>query len=483
MSGYAAAAGAMIALTPSANAQVIWSDIQDTVVHLNDTLLLDINSDGNTDFKFLVNGSDSFRGSTYNSSRSYRKYFYRYASAYVMNPNTFSNKNSWVAHSWSSGYGRPFGLNAGDIVDNNRSYWNHDTYKTYYGRLGKGSAFYFKSYYSHHAYGTYNRDDFAGVDKFLGVKFYINGQQHYGWVRANLSIGVQALTLKDWAYETQPDSGVIAGGVPPVFLNDKLYNTDTVEVGLNFPFPVQNLAKGDFIISNGAVSDVIEDVPGLNYRIQLVRDSDGEVNLTLPMDSVDNTEGLVVLAQSTKFFVDTKAPVAIIDAGLTTTSNKKVTVSVIFDEKIKGLSSGDFVITNGTASNLKTVSDSLKFTVDVTADAAGEVTIKLPQAAVTDLAGNGNGQATNSYAYIPPVAIDGITDENILLYPNPAHSTLHIKLSSEAMLSIIDVSGETIYMNEHFYDEDVDLSNYKAGIYFVQIQQNGQIVHKKLIIE
>lgn len=65
-------------------------------------------------------------------------------------------------------------------------------------------------------YGTwYNMSD-----KFMGVRFVINGQRHYGWIRMSVD-GYTALTIKDWGYNPIPDSSIVAGagwilGVPTV---------------------------------------------------------------------------------------------------------------------------------------------------------------------------------------------------------------------------------------------------------------------------
>ncbi len=53
---------------------------------------------------------------------------------------------------------------------------------------------------------------------FLGVKFMIAGQDHFGWVRmtvdGNVGLTPNAITLHDLAYETTPGVGIAAGAVP-----------------------------------------------------------------------------------------------------------------------------------------------------------------------------------------------------------------------------------------------------------------------------
>ena len=59
---------------------------------------------------------------------------------------------------------------------------------------------------------------FANVtDGYLGLKFEINGQTHYGWARFNVSTSgwntIDA-TLTGYAYEDQADTPIHIGPVP-----------------------------------------------------------------------------------------------------------------------------------------------------------------------------------------------------------------------------------------------------------------------------
>lgn len=48
---------------------------------------------------------------------------------------------------------------------------------------------------------------------YLGVKFRIDGQTHYGWVRLTVSSGVTGIeaTIIGYAYETEPNKQILAG--------------------------------------------------------------------------------------------------------------------------------------------------------------------------------------------------------------------------------------------------------------------------------
>ena len=48
-------------------------------------------------------------------------------------------------------------------------------------------------------------------DKYLGLKFKIGSQVHYGWARLDASNDDRAYTLKDYAYESIADKSIMAG--------------------------------------------------------------------------------------------------------------------------------------------------------------------------------------------------------------------------------------------------------------------------------
>jgi len=47
----------------------------------------------------------------------------------------------------------------------------------------------------------------------LGLSFQAGGQTHYGWLRMSNQYG-ESVTVHDFAYESSPDTGIIAGAVP-----------------------------------------------------------------------------------------------------------------------------------------------------------------------------------------------------------------------------------------------------------------------------
>ena len=47
-------------------------------------------------------------------------------------------------------------------------------------------------------------------DKYVGVRFQLNGNTHYGWVLVSFD-ATKTITIKEYAYEDQPDQGIISG--------------------------------------------------------------------------------------------------------------------------------------------------------------------------------------------------------------------------------------------------------------------------------
>ena len=94
-----------------------------------------------------------------------------------------------------------------------------------------------------YAYGTTIPPDFYGpwqsaYDKYLGIQFGINGQTHYGWARLTVRaftaskthyIFIKA-TLTGYAYETQPNTAILAGDEGP-----KAQSTSADARGVNSP--------------------------------------------------------------------------------------------------------------------------------------------------------------------------------------------------------------------------------------------------------
>jgi thiol-disulfide isomerase/thioredoxin len=83
-------------------------------------------------------------------------------------------------------------------------------------------------------------------------------------------------------------------------------------------------------------------------------------------------------------------------------------------------------------------------------------------------------------------------ENSIKLYPNPARSTVNIKINKSVhslyKIFIINLLGKVIYSHNGIIEKNnlilpINLSNFPSGVFFVKIEINNQIFTKKLIIK
>ena len=90
------------------------------------------------------------------------------------------------------------------------------------------------------------------------------------------------------------------------------------------------------------------------------------------------------------------------------------------------------------------------------------------------------------------VTMQATTSENALtVYPNPANNTMHAIVKADnagtAYMTITDVAGKTIQSKvvtlvKGTQTITTDISQYAAGVYFVNVNTNGQVHSQKLVV-
>ncbi len=85
--------------------------------------------------------------------------------------------------------------------------------------------------------------------------------------------------------------------------------------------------------------------------------------------------------------------IAVEDSPSVVTSTNPFTITIVFSEDVTGFELSDIVTTNGTAANFATIDDRT-YTVEITPDGSGDMTIELPADIAVDAAGNGNMAST-----------------------------------------------------------------------------------------
>jgi hypothetical protein len=195
IAAYALAIGGMALATAPARAEVVFTKTNLTLT--NGGINIDLNNDGITDF-VLINSSNP---SSYGSSRTLALGHGQDTSARVIGRTSghFAGGSAWPApYGFSIGPNSPksfVGVTSRNVVV-----------------MAEGSCFYGRC----HVSGPWQRE----TDKYLGLQFSINGQTHYGWARlsvkssANGQVRITA-ALTGYAYETQPNTAILAGDRGP----------------------------------------------------------------------------------------------------------------------------------------------------------------------------------------------------------------------------------------------------------------------------
>jgi len=166
---------------------------------------------------------------------------------------------------------------------------------------------------------------------------------------------------------------------------DSSYTVDVV-----FDEQVDGLDLSDFVVVNGVVSDLMPaNGPASVYSVTVSPVATGDVELTLMGAGVTDVDDTLPATDSNTLMTNFLAPtVPTVTLGLINSNGAVYDISVQISEDITGLELSDFVVINGTASNLDTSMGADSATVQVTTSSLGFASVSLAAGSVTDLDGN-----------------------------------------------------------------------------------------------
>lgn len=240
---YSMAAVAVMAAQPAVGS-VQYTDIDPDTTYTGATgdYLLDLNNDGTDDFnlQFTV-GTDS---------RSVR-----------ILPSVGNEVLGSLAGSWFY----PFALNINDPIDATQTAWN--------GTANGGYLTMAWIYTTGGSYGNW----FGASDKYLGLRFSVGGNTHYGWCRLTIDATCTLMTVKDYAYDDSPNTGIAAG--------------DDGTVGINDPFLPETI---DIFAYNKVLTVDLKDVELNQAQLSLVS-VNGQQVLNSPLNNVRSEFSLATL--------------------------------------------------------------------------------------------------------------------------------------------------------------------------------------------
>jgi hypothetical protein len=298
LASYAASTGALLALGSVSQGQVVYSGIQNLEVNMPDEYLeIDMNGDTIPDFGFYMYGVGSF-GLTY---YGYNYFYYGKGFAAILNPRTTLYANSWMMrytyytyNYLTYTYPMANGLGTGVLVDSAQTLWTNLTYAGYPGYQGYlAYGYYTYSFNSiSYTFNGYAAGDFFAQERYIGVRFYIGAEQHYGWIRASTSDMLDPLTIIDWAYENTPGEGIYTGEGdvfgPEVTIEPGVTSTTepTVLVSIYFNERAYNFNISDIKVTNGLPDNLTEIVAGREYTVEVTAAGGGDVVVALPAGAV-----------------------------------------------------------------------------------------------------------------------------------------------------------------------------------------------------
>jgi hypothetical protein len=203
LSQYALAASAagvgILALAQPAECKIVYTPAHTTIPANGGPVPLDLNHDGIADFSFVNSrwaGSEgAFRELLSVQAKSQRNEIWGKGSFYVSS--LLPPKGGWNELFASA-------LRPGFTVGPNKSYFQERSR----GLMAmSGAASVSRSI---HYFGQWEGDI---QHRYLGFKFRIGKQAHYGWARLNVSTGGGPIraTLTGYAYETIPNKPIITG--------------------------------------------------------------------------------------------------------------------------------------------------------------------------------------------------------------------------------------------------------------------------------
>lgn len=208
---------------------------------------------------------------------------------------------------------------------------------------------------------------------------------------------VKADSAHDNAGNGCPASAVLSrdydGTAPEVSLSSTASEptqTSPIPLTVTFTSAVNGFSAADMSVINASI-DGFTAVSGSEYTMNLVPAGAGVVTAQVPAGAAtddagnDNTGS----EQFSRTY-DVAGPQVVFSSSSPEPTNANpIPLTLTFDEEVADLELADFSVVNGTAGNLITLSNTV-YTVELTPDANGAVTVSLPAGVVHDDLGNGN---------------------------------------------------------------------------------------------
>jgi hypothetical protein len=268
---YSAAAGAILAISPNAEAQVAYTDVDPdstlmaTKVDTTSIFEIDMNGDGAIDVTVIHGNGDWYYDPGVSNWISVRALPGEGAELAVA---------STYIEGWGETYTFAARFDAEVAIEPDMGTVNY-----WYGAGTAGTSFQLGWFGTYADGTTYNTSPFFGGedDKYLGVRFTLDegASYHYGWVRLDVADKQANVIVMDYAWEQTADMAIAAGDMGSVSVRNDLKNDLAVKL-----FSLDR----SIIVSDLKVDQARAEV--FNISGQLVRSVQVEKGRTeIPMES------------------------------------------------------------------------------------------------------------------------------------------------------------------------------------------------------
>ncbi len=272
LKSYSALASAVFGTAAAADAQIVYTDVTPdvTLSVINDSL-------NSYDVDFDNAGTPDMAIATYGYLYNYggTDYQLNYVFSFVA-PNATAALVAAMETAGTSSYPATTSLASGTAIGSSA---------TWLDTTAAGGTFYFTSAYgfTQTLLGTAN----TGTDTYIGARFLIGANTHYGWVRINVAADASSVVIKDYAYNATANGPINAGqtvGVAEIAATswNAYSNGSSIIVKADFDGNVEVIDMTGNLITSGVIAngELTMNVSNASAGMYLVRVTNGTTTAT-----------------------------------------------------------------------------------------------------------------------------------------------------------------------------------------------------------
>ncbi len=208
------------------------------------------------------------------------------------------------------------------------------------------------------------------------------------------------------------------------------------------------------------------------------------------VEPVQNVWGETTSPTSSTFTTIMTAPalVSTTPADAETDVATDVTVTAKMDQAISDVDLTGITVIDGSANDVfsnASITDSTVTINNSALDNDETYTVTIPAGAMQNSDGLTNSQITWSFTTTIGVSIDNVIEnDNISVGPNPAKDILTVIAPQGAVITLYDVLGAPISrVKSQNNTTEIDVSDLNASVVVVQVNDDGKVITRKIIIE